>query len=389
MAGARIARFGRTAAPALLCLAAACAAHRHAPPSVAPGRVLIGYIFPAHSVLDPAAIDASRLTHVNYAFANIAGGRVVQGFENDARNLRALGGLRRRHPHLKVLVAIGGWTWSGGFSDAALTGASRRRFVESAVDFVRAHDLDGIDVDWEYPGLPGNGNTHRPEDRENFTALMAELRAALDTAGAQGRRRYLLTIAAGASREYLAHTEMGKVQASLDFVNLMAYDFRVESSSALAGHHANLYPHPADPDQVSADGAVGEFLDAGVPAAKLVLGVPFYGRAWGQVERDDAGGALYRPGRPLARRLDTRYANLAALVAAGLFERRWDERAQAPWLWNAETKTFVSYDDPESLRVKARYIAARGLAGAMFWEYNADPDGRLLAALSGELEIRR
>ena len=364
----------------------AVAAGSHAAPSArAGGPVIIAYLFPRDAVVDPAAIAADKLTHINYAFANIADGRVVEGFKNDAENFRVLAALRREHPHLKILVSVGGWTWSGGFSDAALTPESRGRFVASAVDFVRRHDLDGFDVDWEYPGLPGDGNTHRPEDKQNFTALMAELRSALDKEGGPRHRHYLLTFAAGASSQFLAHTEMEKVQASVDFVNLMTYDFREAEGDPLAGHHANLYPHPADPDQSSADRAVREFLAAGVPAGKLVLGVPFYGRAWGDVESDDAAGGLFRPGKKPSERIDTHYANLSALVAAGSYERRWDRASQAPYLWSREKRIFVTYDDPESLRVKSRYIIEHGLGGAMFWEYYADPTGTLLGTLFTEL----
>jgi chitinase len=223
-------------------------------------RVVIGYVFTPNAVLDPASIAAHKLTHINYAFANLRDGRVVEGFTHDPENLARLTGLRRSHPHLKVLVAAGGWTWSGGFSDAALTEASRARFVESAVDFVRRHDLDGFDVDWEYPGLRGNDNVHRPEDRENFTALMAALRAALDKEGGARGRRYLLTFAAGAFPAFIEHTELANVQASVDFVNLMTYDFRVAAVDAVAGHHANLHDHPADEKQRSADRAARQFV---------------------------------------------------------------------------------------------------------------------------------
>jgi len=351
--------------------------------------VIIAYVFPKDGVIDPAAIAADKLTHVNYAFANVADGRVVEGFKNDAENYRVLAGLRRKHPHLRVLVSVGGWTWSGGFSDAALTPASRRRFVESAVDFVRRHDLDGFDVDWEYPGLRGYGNTHRPEDKQNFTALMAELRTALDKKRPPRGRRYLLTFAAGASTKFLDNTEMDKVQASVDFVNLMTYDFREAEGDSLAGHHANLYPHPADADQQSADRAVREFLAAGVPPAKLVLGVPFYGRAWGEVEGSEADGGLYRPGKPVKERLDTHYPALAGLIGHDGYERRWDQVSQAPFLWNPEKRIFVTFDDPESLRIKSRYVRERGLGGIMFWEYYSDPSGALLGTLANELRGRR
>jgi chitinase len=356
-------------------------------PKTAAGRVIIAYVFPKDGLIDPAEIAADKLTHINYAFANLADGRVVEGFAKDAENFKVLSGLRKKHPHVKVLVSVGGWTWSKGFSDAALTAQSRKAFVESAVAFVRRHDLDGFDVDWEYPGMVGDGNVFRPEDKENFTALMAELRAALDKEGKAMKRHLLLTFAAGASSEFLEHTEMAKVQASVDFLNLMTYDFRVageEGEEGEAGHHANLYPNPTDPHQASADRGVREFLAAGVPPGKLVLGVPFYGRAW-SVSTAEARG-LYQPAKEPAEKIETGYASLAAdRVGKGGFERMWDDKAQAAYLWNADKKIFISYEDPESLRRKCGYIREQKLAGAMFWEYYSDRSGVLLGTLADEL----
>jgi chitinase len=352
-----------------------------------PQPVIIAYVFPQDTVIDPATIAADQLTHINYAFANIKDGRVVEGFARDAENFRVLAELRRRHPHLRVLVSVGGWTWSGAFSDASLTPESRRKLVESAVAFVERHDLDGIDIDWEYPGLPGNGNTHRPEDKQNFTALMADLRRGLDADGRKHHRQRLLTFAAGALSDYIAHTEMDKVQAVVDFVNLMTYDFREAEADPQAGHHANLYPHPADPKQESVDRAVREFLAAGVPARKLVLGVPFYGHAWGNVKPEASG--LYQPGGAAGERVDTTYGALVeGAINRNGYVRIWDDKAQAAFLWNAEKRIFVSYEDPESLRLKSRYILDHGLAGVMFWEYYADRTGTLLKTLAAELRPR-
>jgi chitinase len=215
---------------------------------------------------------------------------------------------------------------------------------------------------------------------------MAELRTALDADGAARHRPLLLTFAAGASSAFLEHTEMAKVQASVDFVNLMTYDFRVASVERVAGHHANLFDHPLDERKRSGDRTVGEFLAAGVPAHKLVLGVPFYGRGWTNLTvppstDGKAGTGLYQPGTPLTGR-SLAYGRLATeLVDRDGFVRVWDAQARQPYLWNATTRTVICYDDPESLLVKARYIRGRGLGGAMFWEYGDDPSGALLDAL--------
>jgi chitinase len=359
----------------------------HAPGAHSPaagGKVVIGYVFVGDRVIDPATVPAEKLTHVNYAFANIANGRMVEGFAHDAENFAALRSLARRNPDLKVLVSVGGWTWSGGFSDVALTPASRRAFAESAVAFLKKYDLDGLDVDWEFPGQKGLDNVHRPEDRENYTALLAALRAALDVAGRPSGRRYLLTSATQAADEWLAHTEMGTAQASLDYVNLMAYDMFEESSDTITGHHAPLFTNPADPKGSSAATMIDHYVAAGVPAAKLVLGVPFYGHAWGHVPA--AAHGLYQPGRQPDTRIRASYGGIKdSLENRNGFVRYWDERSSAPYVYNADRRIFISYEDTQSIRAKARYVAEHGLAGMMFWELGGDPKQELLDAIDQSL----
>ena len=381
---------GRTTQPALpasaLGLRAAEGAAQH---SGKGGPAIIAYVFSRNKVIDPDGIAADELTHINYAFANIADGKIIEGSANDAKNFEILSDLRTRRPHLSILISVGGWTWSGGFSDMALTSESRRRFVDSAMEFVRRHNLDGVDIDWEYPGLPGIGNLYRPEDKQNFTSLMTELRAALDREGAAQKRRYWLTFAAGANvPECLVHMEMEKVQAVVDFVNLMTYDFREAESDSLAGHHSNLYSNPADDKQLSADRAVRDYLTAGVPPGKIVIGVPFYGHAWGEVKPD--GNGLYQPGKPVQDNIDASYGNLVKqFIGKNGYVRFWDRQSEAPYLWNASKRIFITYEDPQSLRLKCRYIRDHKLGGVMFWEYYADPTGSLLETLYRELPRRR
>jgi chitinase len=352
-------------------------------PDSAAEPVVAAYVFAGGRVLTPGEIDAKKLTRVNYAFANIAQGRMVEGAPADAVNLAALSALKKDNPHLTVLVSVGGWTWSGGFSDAALTPASRSVFIDSVEAFITRYHLDGLDVDWEYPGMSGAGNTFRPEDKQTYTLLLKALRCRFDTMAGTLHRPLYLTIAAGASSEFLEHTEMSEVAKYVDTVNLMAYDYYEPEAGKPTGNHAPLFIDPADPKAVSADRSVREFEQAGVAARKVVLGVPFYGHVWGQVPATNQG--LFQPGQPVPNA----YATYAAIVSTMLgqgYTRHWDAAASVPYLYNADKQIFVSYEDPESLAAKCKYVKKQHLKGVMFWDYESDPSGALLDAVDSGLK---
>ena len=342
-------------------------------------KEIIGYVFPQDRVLGPEEVNARRLTRINYAFANIKDGEIVEGFPHDAENLAILNTLKRNNPALKILISVGGWTWSGGFSDAALTPHSRARFIASAVRFVERHKLDGVDIDWEYPGQTGNGNTFRPEDKQNYTLLLAELRQRLDGEQTRLGRHLYTSIATGSSTKFLEHTEMAKVQHYVDTINLMTYDFYVGGPST--GHDAPLFRNPADPKHVSADRSVADYEQAGVSPRKIVLGVPFYGRSWGEVPNKNHG--LFQPGKA-AKGVHFSYPDLPNLLATG-FVRYWDAEASAPYLYNPHTRIFVTYEDPQSLAAKCKFVTDQRLGGMMFWEYFNDSTGILLQAVHAGL----
>ncbi|HEX8813686.1 MAG TPA: glycosyl hydrolase family 18 protein, partial [Terracidiphilus sp.] len=161
--------------------------------------IVVAYLFPQDARIAPGEVNARALTRINYAFANIENGRMVTGFKNDAENFAALASLRKENPELKVLVSVGGWGWSGGFSDMALTSESRKIFIDSVMDFLKRYDLDGLDIDWEYPGMIGAGHKFRAEDKHNFTLLLAELRTRFEEETKRTGKRLYLTMAAGAS----------------------------------------------------------------------------------------------------------------------------------------------------------------------------------------------
>jgi chitinase len=339
---------------------------------------IIAYVFPQESVVTPGSIDVAHLTRINYAFANIKDGRMIDGFDHEARNLAALVALKQQNPRLQVLVSVGGWEWSNNFSDMTLTPASRSTFIDSVMAYLTRYHLDGLDIDWEYPGIAGATNHFRPEDGAHFAALLSALRARFNAQQQTTHHRLYLSIAAGSSDDYIAHTPLGEVARSLDTVNLMAYDYYEPSDDKITGNHAPLHTDPRDPKAASAEASVLAFEKAGVPASKLVLGVPFYGHVWGNVPATNHG--LFQPGRSIPGA----YAGYSAITTTMLghgYTRYWDASADVPYLYSPSKHIFVSYEDPESLRLKCRFVLAHHLGGIMFWDYNGDPSGTLLRAV--------
>jgi chitinase len=356
-----------------------------APLIAAPPPRVVGYYAEWKKQYTVEQIPADKLTHINYAFAIIdKDGKCAMRMPEIAKaNFPKLVELKKKHPHLRTLVSVGGWADSERFSDAALTDVSRTIFAKSCADFVAEHQLDGVDIDWEFP-VSGGDKDHvaRPEDKRNFTLLLAELRKQLDARGtADGGKRYLLTIAAPASG--LARMEVEQIHPLLDFINLMTYDFAGDWSDT-TGFNAALHPVPGHPEQASASASVEAYRKAGVPAEKIVLGVPFYGRGWVGV-RDENNG-LFQPRERAAAKGQRvgpdEYKEIQADRDGKPGKRFWHEQAKVPWMWNPQTRVFVSYDDPQSLRAKAQYARDNKLGGVMFWELEHDDDqSSLLNAL--------
>ena len=368
----------------LFALACICSRPEVCAAESASSPVIVAYVFPRDNPLGEGEISAQKLTRVNYAFANIKDGRIINGFAHDDENLAFLVALKQKNPSLTVLISVGGWLWSGAFSDMSLTKQSRAVFIASVVEFVSRHQLDGLDIDWEYPGLPGAEPHFRAEDKQNYTLLLKELRMRFNKLEKELHRRLYVTVATGSSSEFLSHTEMNKVQKYVDTVNLMAYDFYEPDSDAITGHHAPLYTNPADPKKISDDDSVRQYEKAGVSAAKIVLGVPFYGHVWGQVP--DVNHGLYEPGKEIPHGYAAYGDGPDAMLKNG-FTRYWDPVADAPYLYNAEKQVFVSYDDPQSLALKCKYVLAHQLRGIMFWDYESDSTGALLNAVNDGLNL--
>ncbi|MBK8097531.1 MAG: glycoside hydrolase family 18 protein [Planctomycetes bacterium] len=384
----------------------------------APPRRVIGY-FPSWGIYarnyHVPNIPAARLTHVNYAFANVQNGVVVLGdayadtdrfYPGDCWNPGCRRGsfhqlelLKQQHPHLRTLISIGGWTWSGNFSNAVLTAQSRATFAQSIVDFVDTWRFDGADIDWEYPVSGGlGGNTTRPQDRTNFTLFLAELRQRFATRTQTTGKTYLLTIAAPANPAIIANLEVAAIHPHLDWINVMTYDFYGPWGDPRTGMNAPLHRDPLDPTPepqrttFTLSAAIDAYLALGVPADKLQPGAAFYGRGFGNVQ--SATNGLYAPyshpsspGTWEAGVYD--YTDLAAnYVNRNGYTRWWHDAARVPFLWSSAARTFVSYDDPRSIAEKAWFANQRGLGGVMFWELSGDRNQELLAELDAWIRQR-
>jgi chitinase len=333
---------------------------------------IIGYV-PSWFDWTQIPVEVEKMTHINYAFGTLyKNGAVKQPNSTDIQNLQYLNSLKSRNKDLKILISIGGWG-ADFFSNAALTKASRVRFARTAIDYLKVSKLDGIDIDWEYPGQSGGGNIFRPEDKGNFTLLLKELRLHLDIESAKlGREagdKLLLTIATGGDKEYLKHVELGEVHKYVDFINVMTYDL-YNGFDKVTGHHSNLY-HSSYGDQTRNCGAdaIEGHIKAGVAPSKLVLGVPFYGRGWEKVNSVNNG--LYQASE--GKHIYMSYDSLkAAYINKNGYERIWDTDAKSPYLWNKEIRTFITYMDEEALHYKVDYVKNNNLGGVMFWEYSND-----------------
>ncbi|MCU6183409.1 glycoside hydrolase family 18 protein [Citrobacter cronae] len=371
-------------------------------------------------------LDVRQITHLNYSFG------LVYNNEKDETNdalkdasklhqiwlsekvqadLQKIPELRKQNPNLKVLLSVGGWG-ARGFSGAAATKETRAVFIQSAQEIIEKYDLDGIDLDWEYPVNGAWGLVEsQPADRANFTALLKELRAAL------GHKK-LLTIAVGANAESpKSWVDVQAIAPSLDYINLMTYDMAYGTQY----FNSNLYdstkwPTVAAADKYSADFVVNNYLAAGLKPSQMNLGIGFYGRVpkravepgidWSKPDAqknpatqpyfEAAQIALFKSlGVDLSKDTYVKYNDIVAKLINDpqkRFSQHWDDEAKVPWLsvQSADGNALfaLSYENPRSVAIKADYIKSKGLGGAMFWEYGADDNNQLAKQLADSLGIK-
>jgi chitinase len=388
MKGVPFPMISRVLAAALLPALIALAPHAEAAPQIA------AYYDGGMPVSE---IPAGQLDDLIYAFGepNDAG-LCAPATAAQTASFAALRGLRRRNPRLHLILSIGGWDAAPQYSDIALTARSRARFAASCIQaFLVRQGFDGIDLDWEFP-VHGGMNRSRPADRADATALVREFRRQLDALGGRKHRHYYLTVAtpAGTWQQGGAYSvsdsyDLAALARSADWLNVMTYDMN-NVFSPFSGFNAPLEADPRDPapaPERSRDNlasAVGYYESQGVPAAKIMLGIAFYGRGFTGVSPQDAGAySKYTGGFA-----ETPWKTIRSqFLTSPDWVRHWSASAQAPWLYNATQQIFFTYDDPISLGIKADFARRQGLRGAMIWVLGEDdPANSLLNALVWHLE---
>ena len=315
--------------------------------------------------------NAGQVDQINYAFALIENGEATV---SHLKGLNAVRRFLRANPQVDGLLSVGGWG-ADGFSQACATEEGRQRLADSILRVMDENGFNGVDIDWEYPGSTVAGIAANEDDAENWYALLALLRSELDQRQAEHGRDYLLSVALGAGSAQIAAVDGGRLNALVDQAVVMAYDLM--GFDRMTGHHAGLYPDGMT--TLSGAYAVNAYAASGLAEAKILLGVPAYGRMWRQVS--STGDGLNARAATSGNKAVTQSA-IRGYLADG-YTRYWDEEAQAPYLFDGTN--FISYDDAESIQAKGQWIRANGLLGAALWEGNQDEDGQLLRVLSEAL----
>jgi chitinase len=356
---------------------------------------IVGY-FANWSNIPITALPVQNLTILNYAFATtqINGSIELINPEKDEANFKVLTELKTKNPQLKVVLSVGGWTLSKNFSDIAANPRTREQFALSAKKLMLKYkELDGIDIDWEYPVSGGENIPHRPEDKENYVLLVQEIRAQFNTLT---NKHYWLTIASPPHNHQgdggsINNLDVKAMLMYLDQINIMDYDFHQSTSDPKATNNdAALFQSPNNPSiykgHDSVDESIQDFLDLGLSAKEkkqLVMGIPLYGFGWTGVT--NSGLEANNPG--LYASATDKLPNPYAAGSDGVFtysdiinhlipdqkmQGSWNETYKFSTYYNENAKSFVTFDDIQTANSKAEYIKEKGLGGAMFWELSSD-----------------
>ncbi|GMK40611.1 hypothetical protein PCCS19_36670 [Paenibacillus sp. CCS19] len=365
----------------------------------------------------PADVDPTQLTHVNLAFSDVCwhgvssngsacqnetvptqndyvfdGEMVVGDPSADLTLFDQWAAIRDANSNLKLMISVGGWSWSNNFSNMASTEQTRRHFANSVVEFLRAYHLDGLDIDWEYPVEGGEeDNSRSPEDADNFLLMVKTVREALDAAGSEDGSYYLLTIAASQGDNFIVNAKLADSSKYLDYINIMTYDYS-GSWEAFAHHNSPLYydkNHPKDyAARNNVQGAILAELNGGVPGYKIQPGIPFYGKGWSGCTSGGEYAACTSALTPFGTWENGvfDYSDIENNYLTNQdYEYHWNEASKVASLYNAKDEIFITYNNADSIMYLTSLVRSLNLAGVMSWEISGDRDRTLSTQLAKDL----
>jgi chitinase len=322
-----------------------------------PEKVFVGYLFG-----QPREIDFRLYTHLCHAFLVADGeGRIQKRGSVPSRELTGAA----HQAGVRVLVSLGGWGWDRQFASIVSRPEAEDRYATAVMALVDEFDYDGIDFDWEYPDTK--------EEVAGFERLTRRFRKELDELGGKKGRPMQLTMAASANPGTLRWLEKDFLLETLDWINVMTYDF-TGARTDYAGHHSPLHASSKQPGNPRSTQLTMKYLveDRGLPADRLAVGIPLYGRGFNVAEPYAS-----TKGAPRTRVPGGNYSNIHRLQGEPGWTRRWDDETKNPWLISPKGPVVIGYDDAESVAIKAEWAMKQGFRGVFFWQIHADrlPDG--------------
>jgi chitinase len=275
--------------------------------------------------------------------------------------------LKKTWPDLKVTISIGG-AGEKGFSNMAADAGKRSVFIADVCAWMKDHNLDGVDIDWEFPANAAQW--------QNYITLLRETRAALDALEGETGKRYSLSSAVSAAY----NAAMPDTAEIVDSLKVMNYDY-YGSWSGTTGHNANLYNNSRRQSDQSTDKSIRSYLNAGIPPEKIMLGVAFYGKVWNGVSQGSYEPGLFQSYTTYGTESSWTTIKIYLKDGSG-YTRYWDDSANAPFLYNAANKRWITYSDKEQMKRLAVYAKEKELGGIFAWEYNHDAGAELLKTLA-------
>lgn len=365
----------------------------------------------SHNNLTVGDIPWDKVTLINHAFFTVSKEFKLESTDKDADfeksfpnsegwNQDQLRGhigeykyYKSKYPNVKVLISVGGWKRGENFHDMSKTKENRKIFIDSIIDFLKKYPfIDGIDIDWEYPGEnrekdPNDeydkGCPGGPEDKENFTLLLKEIRQAYNDNNFSNK---MLTIANAGNYEKLQLQEPDKYIKYLDFINVMTYDFHGAFESK-TNHHSPIYYNDDDPTRYNkytfcAEDALKMYVkEYNIPTEKLNVGSPFYSRGWSEVDDSTGTNGLFStatkaykgswdsttsPGGQIP------WFQIKEMENKDGWKKYWDDKAKVPYLYNKNLKSMITYEDEKSLKERCNFVIKNNYGGIIVWEITGD-----------------